>query len=210
MPLTEELTRAFVTLFVIIDPIGTVPIYLSLVGGLAFKAQRVVILWTLLFMITLLSLANFFGATFISYLSITPEAFSIAGGIFLFWTAFEMLFEKRDKRRRKAAETKDVSNIELRSMAISPMCIPLLAGPGTITATIILSNEAGSMSGKFYLMGVIASVVIIVGILLLLGSLLSKYIDDTFRIFASRFMGLLLGALAVQMIVNAILKLSAI
>ena len=204
MPPIDELIRAFVTLFVIIDPIGTVPIYLSLAGSFALKAQRSIILWALFFMSTILFSTALFGNALLERLSISRDAFAIAGGIFLFWTAFEMLFEKREKRKRKATISQNWSKTELRAIAITPLTIPLLAGPGTISATIILSSNTSSLSDKLYLMLVIAIVISVAGFLLFMGSLLSKYIDDTFRIFISRVMGLILGALAVQMIINAI------
>ncbi len=199
----EDITRALVTLIVTIDPLANVPIFLILTAGMSAASQRIIVLWITIFISILLVGVSLIGEPLLSSLGISESAFKIAGGIFLFWTAFEMMYGNRQERKTKMAPHKP-SNVELRRIAVSPLSIPLLAGPGTFTATIILTHEFPTAQGRIELIGIIIAACVIVGLIFLTAIPVAKYISDTTRILITRIFGLILGALAIQMILNGL------
>lgn len=203
----DDLSRAFVTLFAIIDPIGTIPIFVSLTAGMRAADKRSVIFWTLCFSSIILTFFVFFGSAIIAAMGISAEAFKIAGGLFLFWMAFEMLYGQRQERRNRSAEQRP-SSLELRTLAASPLCIPLLAGPGTMTATVILSHDFNLLHERLLLLAIVLFILALAGLTFALSIPLSRYAGTTTRIVLTRVMGVLLGALAVQIIVDGIKAIS--
>src|SRR4051812_39591128 len=138
MSLVDFLTAAVVTLLVVVDPPGLGPIFLGVTRGMT-AAQRRSVAWRAAVIATgVLAFFALVGEPFLRLLGITAPAFRIAGGLLLFWIAFEMVFERRSERKASTAEiaiTKDhISNV-----AAFPLAIPLMAGPGAITATMLLS-----------------------------------------------------------------------
>ena len=138
MPI-EWLINSFTTLFVIMDPIGLAPIFLALTIGMS-NADRRAIAWraSLVSAVILISFA-LVGGAFLETLGISLPAFRIAGGLLLFWPAFEMIFEKRVERKTNAAE-RTVSKSDIQNLAVFPLAITLMAGPGAIPATVLIAS----------------------------------------------------------------------
>lgn len=207
MPAFDVILSAFITLFVTIDPIGLAPIFLGITTGMnnkerisvAFRASMVALIT--LFIFALL------GTIILNALGITIHAFRVAGGFLLFYIAFEMIFEKRQERQEetsKEAFTKE----HLTSIAVFPLAFPLIAGPGAISALIILStNIGGNWQGQAVLLGIITFVVTLVFICFSASGLIDKYLGVTVRMVLSRLLGVLLAALAVQFVADGAIAL---
>ena len=132
----EVFIPAFVALFVTIDPIGQVPIFVSLTSNLTRAEKFRTSLMAVLIAAVILLGFGFFGKALLGQLGITMPAFQIAGGILLFIIALEMLFSKRTQRTEDSAEEAQQTR-EGEDLAVFPLAIPLIAGPGAITSIMI-------------------------------------------------------------------------
>ncbi len=139
MPL-EFLVSALVTLLVVVDPIGLVPSYLAVTSGLPKRARRSVALRAAVIAAIILAGSALIGDWLLRTLSIGLPAFRIAGGLLLFSIASEMVFGVRIERQSRQAE--DAIEEQVRNVAAFPLAIPLMAGPGAITATVLLAGRS--------------------------------------------------------------------
>jgi MarC family membrane protein len=140
MPL-EVLISALITLLVVVDPIGLVPSYLAITHGLPQRARRSVALHATLIAAAILVGSALVGDWLLRTLSIGLPAFRIAGGLMLFSIASEMVFGVRTGRQSQQAEQAVEEHV--RNIAAFPLALPLMAGPGAITATILLASRSG-------------------------------------------------------------------
>ncbi len=202
MPL-EFLISALVTLLVVVDPIGLVPTYLAVTGDLPAAARRTVALRACLIAAAILAGSALAGDWLLRTLSITLPAFRIAGGLLLFSIASEMVFGVRIARQSKAAE--DVIEDHVRNIAAFPLAIPLMAGPGAITATVLLAGRAGGDPLRLgLLLGVIAIVLALCLLTFVLAARFGRLLGTTGNIVLSRLLGVLLAALAVQFVIDGL------
>ena len=139
MPL-EFLISALVTLLVVVDPIGLVPSYLAVTHGLPKRARRSVALRAAVIAAAILAGSALIGDWLLRTLSIGLPAFRIAGGLLLFSIASEMVFGVRIERQSRQAE--EAIEEHVRNVAAFPLAIPLMAGPGAITATVLLAGRS--------------------------------------------------------------------
>ena len=190
---------AFVTLFVVIDPIGLAPIFIALTPGQSGAERRRIGARSLVIAAVLLTLFGLTGDAILSAIGISISAFRIAGGLLLFLTALDMLFERRTQRREgQSAEphTPDPS--------VFPLATPLLAGPGAMATMILL---AGSGTGGLHLAAVLAVMVLVLAcvfVLFLLATPLERALGRTGTMVVTRLLGMLLAALAVQFILDGL------
>jgi multiple antibiotic resistance protein len=202
MPLDFAIT-ALVTLFVVVDPIGLAPTFLAVTEGLPRRARRDVAMRASLIAGAVLIGTALIGDLLLRALGISLPAFRIAGGLLLFAIAFEMVLGVRI--RREGQEAEEAVEERVRNIAAFPLAIPLLAGPGAITATVLLS---GSADGNILLVGLLLAVVVLVALAclaaFLLAGRLSRLLGLTGNIVLSRLLGVLLAALAVQYVVDGI------
>ena len=200
MPLDLAIT-ALVTLFVVVDPIGLAPTFLAVTEGLPRRARGDVAVRASLLAGAILIGTALIGDVLLRALGITLPAFRIAGGLLLFAIAFEMVLGVRMRREGQAAE--EAVEEHVRNIAAFPLAIPLLAGPGAITATVLLAGRAGS---NLLLTGLLLAVVVVVALASLAAFLLAGRISGllvhTGNIVLSRLLGVLLAALAVQYVVD--------
>ena len=196
------LFTASATLFVVIDPIGLAPVFVALTQGMAPKKRKAIALRACVIAFVILSLFGLMGESVLSFAGISMPAFQIAGGILLFLTAFEMLFELRGKRRSVKGEESEEDD---RDPSVFPLSIPLIAGPGAITSMILLTNEVQNnvwqLTGVFCAMFI---VVLTVMVLFMMAALIEKILGKTGILVVSRVLGMLLAALAVQFILNGL------
>ena len=134
---------ALATLLVTLDPPGLAPIFLALTEGMADGERRQVALRACLIAFAILTFFALGGGEILRLLGIGLPAFRIAGGMLLFWIAFEMVFQARGERKAQAAQSA-ITIDRIRNVAAFPLAMPLLAGPGAITAAILLAGRAGS------------------------------------------------------------------
>lgn len=124
----DVILNAFVTLFVTVDPIGNAPLFLGLTVGMTSMDRRVVAIRGCLVALLILALFAITGTAILDAMGITIDAFRVAGGLLLFYTAFEMIYEKRQERKEEVS--KSVVKAHIASISVFPLAIPLLAGPG--------------------------------------------------------------------------------
>ncbi len=194
---------ALLTLFVVVDPVGLCPTFLVVTEGLPRAARRSVALRASIIAGAILIGTALLGDWLFRALGISLPAFRIAGGLLLFTIAFEMVFGVRMRRESEAAEQAVEEHV--RNVAAFPLAIPLLAGPGAITATVLL---AGRANGDLLLTGLLMAVVIFVAatcfVAFVLAGRISGLLGMTGNIVLSRLLGVLLAALAVQFVVDGI------
>lgn len=202
----DVILNAFVTLFVTVDPIGNAPLFLGLTVGMTSMDRRVVAIRGCLVALLILALFAITGTAILDAMGITIDAFRVAGGLLLFYTAFEMIYEKRQERKEEVS--KSAVKAHIASISVFPLAIPLLAGPGTISATILLSSEMSAASAEHHWIG-IATLLVVIFVLLLLtaitlmaAELLDKYIGNTGKMILTRLLGVLLAALSVQYVAD--------
>ena len=202
MPI-DYLVSALVTLVVVVDPVGLVPTFLAVTHGLPQQARRRIAVRASIIAAAILAGTALLGDWLLHQLGITLPAFRIAGGLLLFAVASEMVFGVRTERQSKQAE--DALEEHLRNVAAFPLAIPLMAGPGAITATLLLAGQA---SGKPISLAILIAVVVAVCALCLGVFLLANRVDRllgiTGNVVSSRLPGVLLAALAVQYVIDGV------
>lgn len=206
MPSFDLILNAIVTLFVTIDPIGNAPLFLGLTVGLSRADRRAVAIRGVVVAYAILTLFAITGTAVLDAMGITINAFRVAGGLLLFYTAFEMIYEKRQERKEEVS--KSAVKDHIANIAVFPLAIPLLAGPGTISATILLSSEfsqatpSNAWIGTVILLAVVFAMMVLTALVLIAAELLDKYIGNTGKMILTRLLGVLLAALSVQYVAD--------
>ncbi len=194
---------ALVTLFVVVDPIGLAPTFIGITEGLSASLRRQVAARSALIAGAILIGAALIGNWLLARLAISLSAFRIAGGLLLFSIATEMVFGVRMRREGEAAE--EALEERARNIAAFPLAIPLMAGPGAITATVLLAGRSGH--GPLLLGLLLGAVIAVAGscfVAFLFGAQLGRVLGVTGNIVLSRLLGVLLAALAVQYVVDGV------
>ena len=199
-----DLIPVFVTLFVIIDPIGLAPLFVALTPGLDARQRRAIALRSCIVAIGILTLFGLAGDAVLAFVGISMPAFRIAGGLLLFLTALDMLFERRTERREgQASERTDPS--------VFPLAIPLIAGPGAIASMILLTGQAREdWIWIASVHGVMVGVVAIVFVLFLLSGLIQRALGRVGIVVVTRLLGMLLAALSVQFVLDGLRDLQVL
>ncbi len=200
---TEFLISALVTLVVVVDPVGLVPTFIAITAGLPDRARRTVALRASLIACVVLAGSALIGDWLLRSLSISLPAFRIAGGLLLFSIASEMVFGVRTVRQSQQAE--EAVEERVRNIAAFPLAIPLMAGPGAITATVLLAGRSDSDWGRLaLLLTVIAAVMAVCLLVFLMASRVARLLGATGSVVLSRLLGVLLAALAVQFVIDGV------
>ncbi|WP_338241713.1 MarC family protein [Aurantiacibacter hainanensis] len=193
---------AFITLFVVIDPPGCAPIYAGLTKGATPAERRIMAIRASLIALIILLVFALFGQDLLSALHIELDSFRIAGGLMLFWIAWEMVFEKRTQRREERAERATREHVE--DVSVFPMAMPMLAGPGAIAAIMLLMNEAQGLEASLVVLGALVSVLLLTMIALIAAGPLIKLLGDRVEAVITRLLGVLLAALAAQYVIDGL------
>lgn len=201
MASADVLVSAFTTLLVTVDPPGLAPLFLGLTQGMTTTQRRQVAVRGSLIAFGILALFALFGAGILSALGISMGAFRIAGGLMLFAIAFEMIFERRQERKEKTTDTA-ITKDHIHNLAVFPLAIPLIAGPGAISATVLVAGQLDGITGKLALLGVIAVVLTLVLAALVIAEPLNRFLGVTGRALLTRLLGVLLAALSVQFVID--------
>lgn len=197
---------AFVALFVIIDPIGLAPLFVALTQGMEPRGRRAVAIRATGVAFGLLLLFGLAGEAVLNFLGISMPAFRIAGGILLFLTALDMLFERRAERRQGQADRPHADD-----PSVFPLAIPLIAGPGAIATMILLTGQDGADATHILLVHlVMVAVLACVFALFLLAAPLERLLGPTGINVVTRLLGMLLAALSVQFVIDGLRDLSVI
>jgi multiple antibiotic resistance protein len=207
----DYLISAAVTLLVVVDPVGLAPTFLSVTTGLPQGARRSVAVRAAVTAGGILIGAAVVGDWLLRQLGITMPAFRIAGGLLLFSIASEMVLGVRTERQSRDAEQAIEEHV--RNVAVFPLAVPLLAGPGAITATVLLAGQGASQAaGEIamrllylaILIGVIAAIVFICFVVFWLAARISALLGATGSMLLSRLLGVLLASLAVQYVIDGL------
>jgi MarC family membrane protein len=188
---------AFVTLMVVIDPIGMTPMFVALTKGIDAKSRRAIALRACSIAVLLLTLFGLFGEAVLGFVGISMPAFRIAGGILLFLTALDMLFERRSARRQGQTSNAD-------DPSVFPLATPLIAGPGSIATIILLTGQADGILGVVTVLAVMVAVITLVLIFFLAAGLLERALGATGINVVTRLLGMLLAALSVQFVLDGL------
>lgn len=202
--LSDFIISALVTLIVTVDPPGLAPIFLSLTPGMSALSRRKVAIRAVLIAFVIMTATALGGAPLINALSITLPAFRIAGGLLLFTIAYQMIFGGRQERKAETAE-KAITEDHIRNIAAFPLGIPLMAGPGAITAILLLAGRAQGDPIKLgVLIGVIALVVMACLISFLMATRIARLLGVTGNVVLTRLLGVILAAMAVQFVIDGV------
>lgn len=203
MATMDFLINSITTLLVTTDPPGLAPIFLGMTAGMSTSQRRQVALRGVIIAFFILAFFAIAGASVLTQLGISMGAFRVAGGLLLFWIAFEMIFEKRQQRHENTKEvalTKD----QIHDLAAFPLGIPLIAGPGAISATILLSGSLDGPLQKAGLVTVIAFCLAVMLAVLMVAERLDRFLGMTGRAILTRLLGVLLAALSVQFVIDGV------
>ena len=195
---TSELITVFVSLLVIIDPVALAPLFIALTKGQSARRRRT---------FGLLTVFGLAGDELLAFLGISMPAFRIAGGLLLFLTALDMLFERRTQRRQGQADEAD----EHDDPSVFPLAIPLLAGPGAIATMILLAGADGIAATDVLAIHLVMFVVLVlVFISFLLAPTMERLLGPVGINVVTRILGMLLAALSVQFVIDGILQMQVI
>ena len=194
----------FLLIFVAIDPFALIPIFAGITHGLKKNEIKRIYLRATFISFVILLFFSLLGQALLNGMGININSFKIIGGLFLIFIAFEMVFEKRDERRQNLADSA-IDEISAISLATFPLAIPLIAGPGAITITMLIAekSEPELISRVISFLPVMFSV-ILAGVCMWLSSKLVEIISLSLLSVIQRVFGLLLGALAIEYVISGI------
>lgn len=192
-----DLVSATVTLFLVMDPLGNVPMFLALLKDMEPKRRRKVIVREMLIALLIMAIFLFFGSAVLGFLGLKPETISIAGGIVLFLIAIRMVFPQ---------EGGVMGEMPGGEPFIVPLAIPFVAGPSTLATLILFSQQQGHLieSSVAMLIAWLATALILV-----FSTKFYKILGDRGLAAMERLMGMLLIMIAVQMLLNGVLEFAA-
>jgi multiple antibiotic resistance protein len=199
----DYLISTFVALFVVVDPIGLTPTFIAITQGLPLPLRRQIAVRATLIAAGILIGSALIGDWLLTRLGISLPAFRIAGGLLLFSIASEMVFGVRIERQSRTAE--EAIEGDIRHIAAFPLAIPLMAGPGAITATVLLAGQANGR--PLFLLALLATILVVLACCLgvfLLAARIGPLLGTTANVVLSRLLGVLLAALAVQFVIDGI------
>ncbi|PWK69721.1 MarC family protein [Aminobacter sp. AP02] len=208
MPLFDTVFNAFVTILVTIDPPGLAPLFLAVTRGMNRDQRLQVSVRASVIAFVVLAIFAIAGKAILTVFGITLPAFRVAGGFLLFFIAFEMVFEKRQDRKEKISDVA-ITRDHIHNIAAFPLAIPLIAGPGAISATVLLSGSFQGWAGQAALVLIILACLAATYLVFILAERIDQFLGQTGRSILTRLLGVILAALAVQFVADGIKELAA-
>ena len=200
----DTFIESTILMFVAIDPISLVPIFAGLTTGLNNDQIRSIYIRASIVSLVVLSSFWLFGTAILEVMNISMDSFRIIGGLFLIVIAFQMVFEQRQERRQNTADTA-VDDETIKSIAIFPLAIPLIAGPGAMATSLLLSKEEYlSVADAVVSYLPIFTVLIFATLAMWLSSKLASKLGPTIITVVQKIFGLLLVALAIEFVITGI------
>jgi multiple antibiotic resistance protein len=211
----DFLWQAFVTLFVIVDPFAVVPVFVSLTGGETREHKKRIAQKSCFIAVILLLIFAFAGDRLLDAMNISEPAFRIAGGFLLLLAAIDMVVAKTSGGFRAPTGDETKEAIRRDDISVFPLAIPLIAGPGALTSTVILMRQAEIMGvqAQAGVVGLLLIVLLITFLSLLVGDRMMRLLGVTGTNVLTRVFGIILAALAVESIIKgviAVIKMSSI
>jgi MarC family membrane protein len=198
--------RTFLTMLVVIDPVGLVPMFLALAGDRPPAEQRRIALRAVLVAAGILASFGIGGAWFMGWLGISLDAFRVAGGVLLFRIAVQMVFANYE---RETKAEKDEARVR-QDISVFPLAIPIIAGPGAIASLMILIGESRAYPLGFVVVLAMTGIVLMMGhVALIVAEPIGRLLGQTGVNVVTRVLGVLLAALAVQYVADGVRGLFA-
>ena len=202
----DQVLENTILLFVAVDPIALVPIFASLTQGLNKKDVKRIYIQATIVSFFILALFYLFGTSVLDLMGISMSSFKIIGGLFLIAIAFQMVLEQRQTRRQNTAEVA-LDDESIQSLAIFPLAIPLIAGPGAMTTALLIAETNSSDPSQILINFIpILIIVILVAFAMWLSASLSAKVGPTIIIVVQKIFGILLGALAIEFVVAGVIE----
>ena len=202
----DQVLENTILLFVAVDPIALVPIFASLTQGLNKKDVKRIYIQATIVSFFILALFYLFGTSVLDLMGISMSSFKIIGGLFLIAIAFQMVLEQRQTRRQNTAEVA-LDDESIQSLAICPLAIPLIAGPGAMTTALLIAETNSSDPTQILINFLpILIIVILVAFAMWLSASLSAKVGPTIIIVVQKIFGILLGALAIEFVVAGVIE----
>ena len=202
----DQVLENTILLFVAVDPIALVPIFASLTQGLNKKDVKKIYIQATIVSFFILALFYLFGTSVLDLMGISMSSFKIIGGLFLIAIAFQMVLEQRQTRRQNTAEVA-LDDESIQSLAIFPLAIPLIAGPGAMTTALLIAETNSSDPTQILINFLpILIIVILVAFAMWLSASLSAKVGPTIIIVVQKIFGILLGALAIEFVVAGVIE----
>jgi multiple antibiotic resistance protein len=199
----ELYLSALVTFFVVIDPPGCAPIYAGLTHGATPAHRQSMAIRAVIVAAIILFVFAAVGEAMLHALGVSLAAFRIAGGIMLFLIALEMVFEKRTERREDRA-AKVAQSPEVEDVSIFPMAMPMIAGPGSIASVMLMMSRNHGFEKVAVVIAALATILALTLVALLAAGPLMRLLGARIEAVITRILGVLLGALAVQFVIDGI------
>ncbi|MEJ6402189.1 MarC family protein [Yoonia sp. 2307UL14-13] len=196
------LITALTTMFIIIDPPGLAPVFIALTQGMTPAQRRAIAVRACVVSAVLMIVFLFLGEAVLGFIGISMDAFRIAGGILLFLTALDMLFQRRQARREDSAAEGQAEHHD--DPSVFPLALPLIVGPGAITTIILLAGQAEGAADFGAIAGVLMTVLLIVFLAFLAAPSIERALGKTGLNIVTRVLGMLLAALAVQFVLDGL------
>ncbi len=202
----DQVLENTILLFVAVDPIALVPIFASLTQGLNKTDVKRIYIQASIVSFFILALFYLFGTSVLDLMGISMSSFKIIGGLFLIAIAFQMVLEQRQTRRQNTAEVA-LDDESIQSLAIFPLAIPLIAGPGAMTTALLIAETNSSDPTQILINFLpILIIVILVAFAMWLSASLSAKVGPTIIIVVQKIFGILLGALAIEFVVAGVIE----
>jgi len=196
-----ELIKAFGAFFAIMNPFVSLPVFLSLTNGFSVVEQRTLAIRVAIFSTLMCAAILFAGRNVLGIFGITIDEFRIAGGLVLAQISWSMLSGIDYASHHGSAEEKEQMQ-DLESLAFYPIAFPVIVGPGTIATLIIYANHSNTLAGVAAVGGVVGAVLLITFLVLFFAASFGKVLSGTLRTITTRLMGMILLAIAVDMILS--------
>ena len=202
----DTFIESTILMFVAVDPISLVPIFAGLTSGLSQHQVKSIYIRASVVSLIVLSIFWLFGNAILDAMNISMDSFRIIGGLFLIVIAFQMVFDKRQTRRQSTADTA-IDDETIKSIAIFPLSIPLIAGPGAMATSLLISKEIyTSVLDGFISYLPILIAVLFAAIAMWLSAKLSSKLGPTVITVVQKIFGLLLGALAIEFVIDGVIN----
>ena len=202
----DTFIESTILMFVAIDPISLVPIFAGLTSGLNQNQVKSIYIRASIVSLIVLSIFWLFGNAILDAMNISMDSFRIIGGLFLIIIAFQMVFDQRQTRRQSTVDTA-IDDETIQSIAIFPLSIPLIAGPGAMATSLLISKETYiSVLDGFISYLPILIAVLFATIAMWLSAKLSSKLGPTVITVVQKIFGLLLGALAIEFVIDGIIN----
>ena len=202
----DTFIESTILMFVAIDPISLVPIFAGLTSGLSQHQVKSIYIRASIVSLIVLSIFWLFGNAILDAMNISMDSFRIIGGLFLIVIAFQMVFDHRQARRQSTVDTA-IDDETIQSIAIFPLSIPLIAGPGAMATSLLISKETYiSVLDGFISYLPILIAVLFATIAMWLSAKLSSKLGPTVITVVQKIFGLLLGALAIEFVIDGIIN----